>query len=140
MSVNYIVNMESVMTLFRGKTAKVAPAPKEKTPSPKTPTLKEKTPSPKTPTPARKTAKRRPKGEPAGKKLSDSKIKRIVEGEKDMDNDWHKKPRPPIYYSQMEKNLKKFRYDRDQNLAEIRIYNWAKEYALPHSKENLSPV
>ena len=120
--------MESVMTLLRGKTAKVAPMPKEKTPSPKTPS------------PKRKTAKRRPTGEPAGKKLSDSKIKRIVEGEKDMDEDWHKKTRPPSYYSQMEKNLKKFRYDRDQNLAEIRIYNWAKEYALPHSKENLSPV
>jgi hypothetical protein len=115
--------MESFVTLLtRGKTAKVAPAPKENTPSPKTPS------------PIRKTAKRKPKGEPAEKKLSYSKIKRIVEAEKDMDTDWHKKTRSPSYYSEMEKNLKTFRYDKDQNLREIRIYNWAKEYALPHSK------
>ena len=60
--------MESVMTLLRGKTAKVAPMPKEKTPSPKTPS------------PKRKTVKRRPTGEPAGKKGEDGVYKTGVFG------------------------------------------------------------
>lgn len=133
--------MESAMRLIsRGRTAKVAPAPKEKTPTPKTPT-----PTPKTPSPKRKTYKRRPRGEPAGKKMSASQIERIVKGEKDMDENNIRtgilvEARPQRYYAQMEKNLKKFRYDKDQNLAEIRIYGLAERYALPHSKENLSPV
>ena len=127
--------MESVMKLVsRGRTAKVALTPKEKTPTPRTPTPKK-----------RNTEKRRPRGEPAGKKMPISQIERIIKGEKDMDEinirtGLLAEAKPQRYYAQMEKNLKKFRYDKDQNLADIRIYGFAERYALSHSKENLSPV